>query len=484
MLVKLDYNEKRNQCHIALSDTDVRERLMHAFSIPNEAKKFVKGPQRRFVPDRVYFITPTGTFNFGLAETIIKWLKEFVLDRTVEYELSDSFKEKFSQDNKYEILDDLAFQLRDYQKDCVDLALRHKFGTFVLGTGAGKTFTISSIIHNLFSQKNIRKVLIVVPDNGLVTQFYDELVNVYKLNRKISKFYDKFNTIDEHSEVIIANRPLLLSRFAQYEKFWRTGFDCLIVDEAHSIKRDNKISKCIEKIVTKYRFGFTGTLAENTEDRIKNLGLLGPVRYEKTSKQLRDEGVLSNVIVRKANLIYSESYEKMNYREEVEHLYSNECRNKFLNDLCSKLDKNILLLVNRLEHGHNLLNYFNNNIKNKKIYFIRGEIDTDTRDEIKKLMEQEDNILCIAITKIFSTGINIKNLHNIILASGGKSSVTVVQSIGRGLRLHPSKKELNIFDICDKGFKYSNEHANKRLKIYEKEKIKVNETNIVLKTKD
>lgn len=482
MIVQLDYNEKRNQCHIALSDADIRERLMHAFSIPNEAKKFVKGPQRRFVPDRVYFITPTGTFNFGLAETIIKWLREYVIDRVVEYQLSDSFKNKFNQDDKCEILDNLAFQLRDYQKDCVDLALRYKFGTFVLGTGAGKTFTISSIIHNLFLQKNIKRVLIVVPDNGLVTQFYDELVNVYKLNRKISKFYDKFNTIDEDSEIIIANRPLLLSRFAQYEKFWRTSFDCLIVDEAHSIKRDNKISKCIEKIVTKYRFGFTGTLAENTEDRIKNLGLLGPVRYEKTSKQLRDEGVLSNVTVRKANLIYPEPHDKMNYREEVEHLYGNEYRNKFLNDLCSKLDKNILLLVNRLEHGHNLLNYFNNNINNKKIYFIRGEIDTDTREEIKKLMEKEDNILCIAITKIFSTGINIKNLHNIILASGGKSSVTVVQSIGRGLRLHPSKKELNIFDICDKGFKYSTEHADKRLKIYETEKIRVTETNIVLRT--
>ena len=352
------------------------------------------------------------------------------------------------------------------------------------GTGAGKTFTIASIIHNLFLQKNIKKVLIIVPDNGLVTQFYDELVNLYKINRNVSKFYDKFNKIDENAEIIIANRPLLLSRFNQYEKIWRNNFDCLIVDEAHSIKRDNKISKCIEKIITKYRFGFTGTLAENEEDKIKNIGLLGPVRYEKSSKELRDEGFLSNVIIRKANLFYPEIYEKMTYREEVEHLYSNEYRNKFLNDLCNKLSKNILLLVNRLEHGHNLLNYFNNNIKNKKIYFIRGEIDTDSRDEIKKLMEAENDIICIAITKIFSTGINIKNLHNIILAAGGKSSVTVVQSIGRGLRLHPDKKELNIFDICDKGFKYSTAHADKRLKIYEKEKIKVSETNIVLKTKD
>lgn len=420
---------------------------------------------------------------FGIAEIILQWLKEYVIDRTVHYELSDSFKEKYKQDEPCEILDNLAFKLREYQKECVDLALRYKFGTFVLGTGAGKTFTIASIIHNLFLQKNINRVLIIVPDNGLVTQFYDELVNLYKLNRNITKFYDKYNTIDKNSEIIIANRPLLLSRFEQYKDFWKTGFDCLIVDEAHSIKRDNKISKCIEKINTKYRFGFTGTLAENQEDKIKNLGLLGPIRYEKTSKELRDAGFLSNVIIRKANLIYPENYEKMNYREEIEHLYANEYRNKFLNNLCSKLDKNILLLVNRLEHGHILLNYFNN-IKNKKIYFIRGEIDTDSRDEIKKLMEAENDIICIAITKIFSTGINIKNLHNIILAAGGKSSVTVVQSIGRGLRLHPDKKELNIFDICDKGFKYSTAHADKRLKIYEKEKIKVSETNIILKTKD
>ena len=481
MLVKLDYLEKRNNCNIQISDSDVRERLMYAFSCPNKAKEFVKGPQRRFIPDRVHFITPTGSFNFGLAEAIIKWLKTYVLDRTVTYELSDSFTKMYKPDDIPEIYDNLAFGLREYQKECVQLALKYRFGTFVLGTGAGKTFTIASIIHNLFLHKDIKKVLIVVPDNGLVTQFYDELTNVYKLDRKITKFYDKFNTLDDTAEIVIANRPLLLSRFNQYEKSWRSDFDCLIVDEAHSIKRDNKISKCIEKIQTRYRFGFTGTLAENEEDRIKNLGLLGPVRYEKTSKELRDEGFLSNVVIKKANLIYPEPSERLNYREEVESLYSNEHRNQFLLKLCSKLNKNTLLLVNRLEHGHILLNYFNNNINNKKIYFIRGEIDTDTRDEIKKLMEVEDDIICIAITKIFSTGINIKNLHNIILASGGKSSVTVVQSIGRGLRLHPEKKELNIFDICDKGYKYSTAHGDKRIKIYEKEKIKVESADIILK---
>lgn len=482
MLAKLDYLKNVNKCNIQISDDDVRERLMYAFSCPNKAKDHIKGPQRRFVPDRIHFISPTGRFDFGLSEAIINWLRTYVLDRTVTYELSDSFKEMFKPDSVPDIYDNLAFNLREYQSECVKLALKYRFGTFVLGTGAGKTFTIASIIHNLFLHKHINRVLIVVPDNGLVTQFYDELINVYKIDRKVSKFYDKFNTLDDTAEIIIANRPLLLSRFNQYEKSWRTGFDCLIVDEAHSIKRDNKISKCIKKIQTKYRFGFTGTLAENEEDKIKNLGLLGPVRYEKTSKELRDAGFLSNVVIKKANLIYPESYGKLSYRAEVEELYSNNYRNNFLMKLCSKLDKNTLLLVNRLEHGHILLNYFNNNINNKKIYFIRGEVDTDSRDEIKKLMEKENNIICIAITKIFSTGINIKNLHNIILAAGGKSSVTVVQSIGRGLRLHPDKKELNIFDICDKGFKYSTAHGDKRLKIYAKEKIKVESADIILRT--
>jgi superfamily II DNA or RNA helicase len=107
-------------------------------------------------------------------------------------------------------------------------------------------------------------------------------------------------------------------------------------------------------------------------------------------------------------------------------------------------------------------------------------VDTDTREEVKKLMEKENDIICIAITKIFSTGINIKNLHNIVLAAGGKSSVTVVQSIGRGLRLHPDKKELNIWDIVDTNYKYSKKHAEKRQEIYATEKIPTKIRNISL----
>ena len=356
-----------------------------------------------------------------------------------------------------------------------------------MGTGAGKTLTISSIIHNLFSKNKVRRVLILVPDNGLVVQFKGDLVDQYGLKQKVSLFFDKFNTIDEDAEIIIANRPLFLARYEANKKFFDEKIDCLIVDEAHSIKRNNKVSKFIGKMQTRYRFGFTGTLAENEEDKMRNIGLLGPIMYQKTSKELRDEGFLSDVLVQILNLNYSKNIcVGLDYLGEKEWLGICKERNEFLTRLLFTLKKNSLVMVNYLNHGFTLEEYFNRHNeslpeeKRKKVYFIRGEVDTASREEVKKLMEKEDGIICIAITKIFSTGINIKNIHNIILASGGKSSVTVVQSIGRGLRLHPEKKQLAIWDIVDANYKYSVNHGLARQKIYDIEKIPTKLRNITL----
>ena len=193
---------------------------------------------------------------------------------------------------------------------------------------------------------------------------------------------------------------------------------------------------------------------------------------------MRDEGFLSNVTVNCLFLDYGKNVcTGLNYLGEKELLSTLDIRNDFIARLLCACKKNSLVMVNFLNHGFALedtVKKVNEELGTKKdIYFIRGEIETDVRDEIKKLMEKNSNIVCIAITKIFSTGINIKNLHNIVLAAGGKSSVTVVQSIGRGLRLHPDKKELNIWDIADKGYKYSLNHAIRRKERYDSEKIPV-----------
>lgn len=216
---------------------------------------------------------------------------------------------------------------------------------------------------------------------------------------------------------------------------------------------------------------------------MKALGLLGPVRYSKSSAELRKEGYLTDVTVNRVTIYYGNIPRGMTYTDEMEFLEQNGHRNMELTKLIFGFKKNSLIMVNHLDHGFTLQNYFEkynkDNNCNKKIYFIRGEVEVSDRDAMKKLMEEESDIIVIAITKIFSTGINIKNLHNIILASGGKSSVTVVQTIGRGLRLHPEKKELNIWDISDSGCKYSLRHLEKRLQIYQQEKILVKKCDII-----
>ena len=168
MNVTVDYLPKRNYCRFFIDDMTIFDNLREAFSVKNEAKKFVKGPNRRFIPDRIYFITPTGQCHFGLAPLILDWIKKNVNTRTVTYQFTPAYSSKFEVKPWDIVRDDLNLKLRDYQKEAVSRALAQRFGTLVMGTGAGKTLTISSIIHNLFSMSQVKRVMILVPDNGLV----------------------------------------------------------------------------------------------------------------------------------------------------------------------------------------------------------------------------------------------------------------------------------------------------------------------------
>ena len=104
------------------------------------------------------------------------------------------------------------------------------------------------------------------------------------------------------------------------------------------------------------------------------------------------------------------------------------------------------------------------------MYFIRGDVDIDEREKIRRYMESNNNVVCIAISKIFSTGVNIKNLHYLIFAGSGKAKIKTLQSIGRGLRKNDNKSRLVIFDVYD-NLHYGRQHFEKRSILYEKENI-------------
>ena len=477
-MLTFDYNPSNRKIQIRTKDSSLFDKIREHFSVENEGARFARY-RGRFAARRKYAITGTGNCEPGLYWDIRQFLIHEQIK--VDIEITDKLKKILNVGKNIELYKDFTLELREYQEEVIRKALKLGRGTCVLGTGAGKTLTTAALIENYFQScpdKDTFKCIVLVPDLGLVSQTYKEFIDV-GTTFKMTKWTGKTKP-DLTANVIVCNIGIVQSQFDNND--WMKYVDLLIVDECHKIKASNKVSKIVSKIKTHNKYGFTGTLPENNLDKWSIIGKLGPVIYEKTSYELRLEDYLANVTVKILNLEYNTPPRYLTdnaYREELDFIYESHFRNTFLTKLCSKLENNTLILVNHISQGVELSEYLTE-CENKQIYFIRGEVEIETREDIKRIMEKDNNVICVAMSSIFSTGVNIKNLHNIIFAAGGKSFIRTVQSVGRGLRKHASKNKLVIFDICD-NLRYGLRHCEKRKDIYKAEKIKYTESKILEK---
>jgi superfamily II DNA or RNA helicase len=480
-MITFDYTKTNRKLIIKCEDRNIHENIREHFSVEDKNAAFIQrrfGSRRIKLPTRKYAITPTGLCDLGLYWEIKKYLINNQITSNIV--LTEKLKEVLNCGSNTPIYKDFKLTLRDYQEEVITKAIKNGWGTCVLGTGAGKTLTTAALIENYY--KNSRnattfKCIMIVPDLGLVEQTYDEFISS-GISFKITKWTGSHKP-DLTSNVIICNIQILLSQFKDNE--WVKYVDLLVVDECHKVKSSNEISKIISAIKTSNRYGFTGTLPDNQLDKWFIIGKLGPVLYEKNSHDLRLESYLTNVEVKIINLNYGPhvipKLTDSEYRNELNFIYTHEKRNKFISQLSNKLNNNTLILVNHIIHGEALFDIIKNNCTDKKVFFIRGDVEIVEREKIKRLMEDRNDIICVAISAIFSTGVNIKNLHNILFVSGGKSFIRTVQSIGRGLRLHTNKSKLTIVDLCD-SLRYGIQHSEKRKQIYNAEKIMYKEKNI------
>ena len=477
-MLTFDYNPSNRKIQIRTEDNSLFDKIREHFSVENEGARFARY-RGHFAARRKYAITGTGNCEPGLYWDIRQYLIQEQIK--VDIEITDKLKKILNVGKDVELYKEFTLELREYQEEVIRKALKIGRGTCVLGTGAGKTLTTAALIENYFqncSDKDTFKCIVLVPDLGLVSQTYEEFNNV-GTTFKMTKWTGKTKP-DLTSNVVICNIGIVQSQFDTND--WMKYVDLLIVDECHKIKATNKVSKIVSNIRTHNKYGFTGTLPENNLDKWSIIGKLGPVIYEKTSYELRLEDYLANVNVKILNLDYNTPPRYLSdnaYKEELDFIYESHFRNTFLTKLCDKLENNTLILVNHISQGVILSEYLTQ-CKDKQVYFIRGEVEVDTREDIKRIMEKDNNVLCVAMSSIFSTGVNIKNLHNIIFAAGGKSFIRTVQSVGRGLRKHSSKNKLIIFDICD-NLRYGLRHCEKRKEIYDREKIKYTESKILEK---
>ena len=205
-----------------------------------------------------------------------------------------------------------------------------------------------------------------------------------------------------------------------------------------------------------------------------------------------DKNQLSNLVVRCLILKHSEANSKMvasgKYQDEIDYLISYIARQNFIRNLALKLKGNTLVLFQLVEkHGKNLQEIIKEKAEDdRKIFYIYGGVETEEREKARAIVEKENNAIIIASYGTFSTGINIKNLHNIIFASPSKSRIRNLQSIGRGLRLGDNKVNATLYDIADDLTYKSKEnftlkHFQERINIYTEEEFDYEIHNIDLK---
>ena len=370
---------------------------------------------------------------------------------------------------------------RDYQIDAVYDALRYNRKLLISPTASGKSFMIYSLVRFFVGMK--KKILLVVPTTSLVEQMYKDFIEYgWDAENHCHRIYagrDKTNT----NEVTITTWQSVY----KLEKSFFEDYDVVMGDEAHLFKSKSLITIMNHLHHAKYRFGFTGTLDGTQTHKWVLEGLFGPSYKVTGTKKLIDQGHLATLDIQ--CLVLKHKPQKFDsYEDEIQFLISNEKRSKFISNLAIDLKGNTLVLYARVEtHGAILYEMINNSVaSNRQVFFIHGGVDAEDRELVRKITEEQDDAIIVASYGTFSTGINIKNLHNVIFASPSKSRIRNLQSIGRVLRKGKNKVKAKLYDIADdttiRSHKnYTLNHFIERVKIYNQEQFNYDIISIQIK---
>ena len=463
-------------------DRSVGAELREFFSFYVPGYKFMPAYRNRVWDGKIRLYNQiTGEISAGLFPQILSFAegREYEIDiEETDYgnpnegnKINADFMMKYIEALK------LPFKIRDYQFDAVCTGIQRKSAILLSPTGSGKSLIIYTLMRYLLTSFD-KDVLIIVPTTSLVEQMYNDFKTYgYDVEKNCHKIYsgkDK-NT----SKRIVISTWQSIHRF---QKEWFARFGTVFGDECHGFKSKSLttiMNKCTE---AEYRFGTTGTLDGALTHELVLQGLFGKIYRVTSTRALQDNDTLAKLNIRRIVLEHNEKirkeFGKKTYQEEIEFIVTNNRRNSFIKNLTLDLKGNTLVLYNYVEkHGKPLYNLMKDEITDgRKIFFVSGETAATDREAIRAIVEKQKNSITVASLGTFSTGINIRNLHNIVFASPSKSQIRVLQSIGRGLRKTDDGRSTTLYDIVDditwKTRKnYGILHADERLRIYGREKF-------------
>lgn len=428
----------------------------------------------------------TFTIYHGLVPYIEAFCKE--RDYTLEIDSDINATENFSVVEAKSFIDTLniPYEVRDYQLKSFIQAVRNKRLLLLSPTASGKSLILYLIVRYL-QETGYKKGLLIVPTTSLVEQMFSDFKSYGYDSDKYC--HRQYSGKDKHTNCFLTITTW--QSIYKNDKEYFEQFDFVLGDEAHQFKAKSLTTILSGCVNAKYRIGTTGTLDGTQTHKLVLEGLFGPVYRATSTSELIEKGQLADFKIKCLILKYPDSICKQardwDYNTEIDYIVQNEVRNLFIKNLTLSLDGNTLILFQFVEkHGKELYSIIKEKAGNRHVFFVFGGTDVEIRESVRAITEKERNAIIVASYGTFSTGVNIRNLHNIIFASPSKSRVRNLQSIGRGLRIGENKTEAVLFDIVDdfrigKFANYTLKHFIERVKIYDEEKFNYKFYNIELK---
>ena len=479
---------KKNEIYIKLKcEPHILYELQRYFTFEVPGAKFMPQMRSKHWDGQIRLLSVhTGEIYVGLLDKVIDKLKlhgyTYEFENNKYYGLPFEINEEISMEGVKDYMASIcSFSPRPYQVEGVHDALRYNRRLLISPTASGKSLMIYSLVRYYVDKG--QKILLVVPTTSLVEQMYKDFQEYgwdsdsycHKIYSGREKYHDLPVTITTWQSIYKLDR-----------KFFEQ-FGVVIGDEAHQFKSKSLIGIMTKLHHAKYRFGFTGTLDGTQTHKWVLEGLFGPSYKVTKTAELMETGYVSKLDINCIVLKHPPKKFEV-FEDEVQFIITHNKRNNFIKNLVSKLDGNTLVLFSRIEaHGEPLFDLINSNVgEDRKVFFVHGGVNTEERESIREITENEVNAVIVASYGVFSTGINIKNLHNVIFASPSKSRIRNLQSIGRVLRKGKNKDKATLYDIADdctynSRKNYTLNHFIERVKIYNEESFNYDIVTINLK---
>jgi len=433
-------------------------------------------------------------------------IEEFLTVENIPYEKDDVRKIKpLAVGVDYSLA---GAEKRDYQTQAIEEILAQKAIIVNAATNAGKT-EVAAVMIKIFLKSNL-KILWLTHRKTLMYQ------TAKRLMKRLSLKEDAIGLIGDglfepDNQLTIAMIQTFSRLVSGKEKTNSKAikklldvYDAVIVDEVHHGKSESYY-KTLMKMPAPYRIGLSGTALKQKElNLMKIKAAISSNVCVITNDFLIQEGysakptiylhTIDNLTIDKKTAFRDE----LEYEEYVDRYGETQKRlvlngqgrtivvtpgayrlgiidNDFFNDQVADIARqeskvgNVLIIVNRTEHGENLLARLSDGVKADLVFSELG-----SEEVMQKLEDFRTGKTEILIsTPLVDEGLDLPNIKILIIAAGGESASQLLQRVGRGLRKKGGDNRLHVHDFINCCHHFLLDHSIKRFDEYVKEKFEI-----------